>query len=229
MTSNKLKKKFVASDLLFKTDKSLGLSQWIFHNEKWIRIKRFREWQPLISKGFVPNVVDKKQKLTKEVSFLKNGSIKFNGKTTNDYEWLILFLDLKEYNWGNYTWKFKMRRLSNFGEFQFAFRYQSLYNRYRYRFENNRIYFEKFVKCKAFHNIDSVKFPMKLRKWYNVRIDVYESNFKCYVDGKLMMQNSDNDFKNGSIAIILWEDNGKDDIKAEVGPMTVHKLVSRKK
>ena len=40
-----------------------------------------------------------KQKPTKEVTFLKNGTIKFNGKTTNDYEWLVLILDPKKYNW----------------------------------------------------------------------------------------------------------------------------------
>lgn len=220
---------YVPSNLLFETDRSLGLSQWIFHDENWIRIKRFYEYQPLVNAGFQPKVVDNHQKPTNEVSFLKDGTIVFNEKTTNDYEWLYLFLDPEKYQWDNFSWKFSIRRDTYFRELQFAFRYQDLYNRYRCRFENNHIYFDKIINCKFYNEIGSVLFPMDLGVWYDVRIDIHENYFGCYVDDMLKIENFDKDLINGSIAIILWEDNGKTDIKAAVGPMTVHKLMSKKK
>ena len=171
--------KYVSSDLLFETDRSLGFAQWIFHDENWIRIKRFFEYQPLVNAGFQPKVVDNYQEPTKEVSFLRDGTIVFNGKTSNNYEWLYLFLDFEKYHWDNYSWKFSIRRDTYFREFQFAFRYQDLYNRYRYRFENNHIYFDKVIKCKFYNEIGSVLFPMDLGVWYDAKIDIYENIFRC--------------------------------------------------
>ena len=63
--------------------------------------------------------------------------------------------------------------------------------------------------------------------WYG--IDIYENNFKCYVDGTLMLDDHDfdNNFPVGSVAVILWEKDGATDIKAAIGPMSVYRLLDR--
>ncbi len=48
---------------------------------------------------------------------------------------------------------------------------------------------------------------------------------RCYVDGVLKLENVDTDIATGTIAIILWEDDGQTNIEAEVSNNVVHRLI----
>lgn len=139
-------------------------------------------------------------------------------------EWDYIYLDTSKYQWKNYSWHFNMIRFTGFREFAFNFRNQDFDNRYRYRFEEDKIFFDKKVKGMWINNIASTPFQMNLKQSYQVKIDSYESLFRCWVDGKLMLENVDTDIKKGSISIILWEDNGKTDIDASVYNNRVYEL-----
>lgn len=218
--------KYYLSEPLFETHQSHGSSPWIFHDENWIRVTQLHEHRRILKDGLELNIVDNYQNLTEEVSFSEDGTINFIGKTETRNEWLYLFLDPVIFNWSNYSWQFRIRRDTYFREFQFAFRYQGFANRYRYRFENDCIYFDKVIDLKFYNGVGKVPFHMELGVWYDIRIDVYEDNFRFYVNGVLMMNDFDfaRNFSTGSIATILWEDNGITDIRAAVGPMSVRKL-----
>lgn len=222
--------KYYTSNLLFETDRSLGLNQWVFHNEHWVRVIHRFEHRKRLAEGLCLDVIDDQQYITEEVSSLKDGTMKFDGKTETNDEWIYLFLDPVKYQWDNYSWRFSICRRTYFKEFQFGFRYQDFYNRYRYRLQDGHIYFDKVVNGKFYNAFGVAPFHMDLGVWYDISIDVYKNNFRFYVNGVLMLSDFDfvKNFAKGSIAIILWENDGMTDIKASVGPMSVHKLVSKK-
>lgn len=225
---NRFHKQFKTSEKLFSTSECNSANQWIFHDENWIRVIHRREHRRIIARGRVLSVVDNFQEPTGEVSFEEGGTIYFNGRTATNDEWIYLELDSSKYAWDNYSWRFRIRRDTDFREFQLGFRYQDFYNRYRYRFENGHIYFDKVIKGKFLNAFGATPFGMKPGVWYDVRIDIFENHFRCYVDGILMLDGYDfqNSFPKGSIAVILWECNGVTDIVAAVGPISVHRLVS---
>jgi hypothetical protein len=140
-------------------------------------------------------------------------------------EWDYVFLDPAAYRWKDFSWNLKFKRETKFREYAFNFRYQDFDNRYRYRFEDNKIFFDKKVRGGWGNNIASVFFPMELGRWYELRIDVCATLFRCYVDGRLWLENSDTDLAEGSISLILWEDNKETEIIAEIGPSKVHQLI----
>lgn len=224
---NTLPEEYYASQVLFETDKALGPHQWIFHDENWVRVKHRSAHRRMVAAGSPLRITDNMQEPTKEVTFLEDGTMRFDGKTETMDEWICLYLDPQKYQWDNYSWKFSIQRDTYFREFQFAFRYQDFYNRYRFRFENDYIYFDKHIKGVFYSGLNSVPFHMDLRVPYDVRIDAYGNNFRCYISGTLMMNefDFDNTLPIGSIAIILWEKNGVTDMKAAVGPMCVYQLL----
>lgn len=146
-----------------------------------------------------------------------------NLKVTND-DWDYISIDPELQNWVNYTWEFDIKRMTHFREFAFNFRNLDFDNRYRYRFEDNKIFFDKKVTGQWINNIASIVFPFELGKYYHVRIDVIDSIMRCYVDGVLKLENVDTDIASGTIAIILWEDDGKTPIEAEVSNKSVYRL-----
>jgi len=225
---NQFHKQFNTSEELFSTCECNSAKQWLFHDENWIRVVHRREHRRIVARGRALSVVDNFQEPTGEVSFEEDGTIYFKGRTTTNDEWIYLYLESSKYAWDNYSWRFRIRRDTDFREFQLGFRYQDFYNRYRYRFENGNIYFDKVIKGKFFNAFGATPFRMKAGVWYDVRIDAFENHFRCYVDGVLMLDDYDfqNCFPKGSIAIILWECNGATDIVAAVGPILVYRLVS---
>ncbi|MBA7646695.1 hypothetical protein ES703_54461 [subsurface metagenome] len=222
-----MRQKYRVGELIFQSPRGPILQPWIFHDEDWIRVIGRHEHRKLVAAGQVPDVIDNVQQLTPEVSVSDDEAILFDGKTMTKDEWLYLYLDPRTYQWRNYSWQFRVQRWTHFKELQFGIRYQDFYNRYRYRFQDDYIYFDKVVRGRFFNAFSSVPFKMELGIWYDVRIDAYQNNFRLYVDGNLML--NDYDFENllplGPVAIILWEDDGITDIKAAIGPMSVHELV----
>lgn len=214
------------SELLIDAE-SINLN-WIFHDEDWIRVINRKQHREKVRQDLPLDVIDNWQEVTEEVNLIDNGEIEVNGETKTNDEWVYLYLDSNDYNWRNFSWQFSVCRESFFRELQFGFRYKDFYNRYRFRFENNRIFFDEVRKGTFYNNIASVKFPMELGVWYDVRIDIFGNNFKLYVDGNLKMNEYDfkNYFEEGSIALILWEDKEMYDIKCKFGPMHIYSLES---
>ena len=126
----------------------------------------------------------------KDLTYAKT-HILFNTKANTQDEWDYIYLDPNKYQWKNYSWQFKMIRFTKFREFAFNFRNQDFDNRYRYRFEEDKIFFDKKVKGLWSNNIASTPFKMEFSKPYQVQIDSYESLFRCWVNGKLILENVD--------------------------------------
>lgn len=146
-----------------------------------------------------------------------------NSKLTKD-EWDYISIDPNLESWMNYSWEFDIKRVTEFREFAFNFRNLDFDNRYRYRFEDSKIFFDKKVKGEWINNIGSINYPLQLNKSYHVRIDVIDTIMRCYVDGELKLENVDTDIPHGTIAIILWEDDGVTPIEAEVSNNIVYSL-----
>ena len=218
------------SDLLFDSSRYSGPDEWIFHDENWIRVRYRWEHRRMVAAGVQPEVTDNRQEPTSEGEFSQDGTIRFLGKTKTDDDWLYLYLDPEKYAWDDYCWKLRDRRETRFREFQLGFRYQDFYNRYRYRFEKDHVYFDKVVKGRFHNEFGSAPFRMELGVWYDVEIHAYKNRFKCYINGSVVLDDFDFDenFRSGSIAIILWEKNGVTDIRAAVGPIGVYRLVPSK-
>jgi len=161
----------------------------------------------------------------KENVNFNNSQIHFkNLKVTND-DWNYISIDPKKNNWTNYSWEFDIKRMTRFREFAFNFRNVDFDNRYRYRFEDDKLFFDKKIKGQWINNISSVNYPIALDKSYHVTIKVIDSIMRCYVDNVLILENVDTDIPAGTIAIILWEDDGKTNIEAEVSNNIVHALL----
>jgi hypothetical protein len=187
---------FSLSDVLFQTDMVDGLSQWSFH--------------PVYQNP-------------KQITF-DSGIIKFEIPIHSHDEWAYIFLDPARYDFRNVSWQLHFRKDSPFRELAFNFRYRDFDNRYRYRFERGSIQFDKKVGGVWYTGITNVVFHIQLEVWYDLRVDMYEDTFRCHVNGELMMESCDRDLSSGSICIILWEDDGKTKIEAEIGPMTVRNI-----
>lgn len=213
-------------ELLFAMNTQSDLDKWVFHDERWNRIVHRWEHRRRIAAGFALDVSEQPQQPTGEVIPSDDGSIFFEGTDQKADKWFYLFLDPKRYNWRNYSWEFIIECDSCFTELQFGFRYHDFYNRYRYRFEGGYIYFDKVVKGGFLNALSSRLFAIENGQTYRVRIDVCGNNFRCFVDGCLILNDYDFDnlFEIGSIAIILWERDGDAVIRAKFGPMSVRKL-----
>lgn len=152
------------------------------------------------------------------------GAMHFDVKATTADEWAYIYLDPGKYDWTDYSWQMKFRRMTTFQEYAFNFRYVDFDNRYRYRFEDDLLFFDSKVRGKwECHR--RMPFPMALGAWYDLRIDTRGDCHRCYVNGMLMMENRHGALRRGSISIILWEIDNITDCVADVGPATVRRLI----
>jgi hypothetical protein len=158
-----------------------------------------------------------------ELSF-ESGVMRLDVKAQTKDEWAYIYLDPQEYNWSDYSWTMRFRRLTRFQEYAFNFRYVDFDNRYRYRFEDDLLFFDSKLRGKWCAHA-RMPFPMVEGAWYDLRIDARGDVFRCYVNGILMMENVERTLPHGSISVILWEIDGKTDAVAEIGPMTVRQLL----
>lgn len=152
-----------------------------------------------------------------------NGSMHFDVKAASADEWAYIYLDPQKYSWEDYSWQTRFRRGTPFQEYAFNFRYMDFDNRYRYRFEDDLLFFDSKIlgkwKCHA-----RLPFPMAMGAWYDLRIDTRGDRHRCYVNGMLMMENRQGAIRKGSISIILWEIDNVTDCVAEIGPSVVRRL-----
>lgn len=166
---------------------------------------------------------DKTHQDAREILFSKMG-IQFNIKNESNDEWGYIFLNTEKNIFSNFCWDFNFTKRTDFREFAFNFRYIDFDNRYRYRFERGRIYFDKKVRGEWVNNISSNSCFIALEKSYKVSIWAKAHKFRCYVNDRLMMQNEDLDLSNGSICVILWETDSKTDIVASIDSMEITSL-----
>lgn len=158
-----------------------------------------------------------------ELSFA-NGIMYFHIKAATADEWAYVYLDPAQYSWDNYSWQTTFRRMTPFQEYAFNFRYVDFDNRYRYRFEDDLLFFDSKIRGK-WRCHGRMVFPMAMGAWYDLRIDTRGDRHRCYVNGMLMMENREGAIRRGSISVILWEIDGATDCVAEVGPSVVKRLV----
>lgn len=216
-------------DVLFQSGRPFDLNHWIFHDEDWVRVRNRREHRIFVAAGKTPDVVDNQQNPSNEIITYPSGDVSIHVRALTCDEWIYLYLDPDAYVWTNYSWEFDVRRETDFRELQFGFRYRDFYNRYRYRFEAGFLFFDKVIRGKFYNGLNAEPFPMKLDVDYHVRIDAYKNHFRCYVNNVLISSDHDFDcsFPHGSIALILWEDDGKTDIKATFGPISIRRLTKK--
>jgi hypothetical protein len=153
-----------------------------------------------------------------------NGNMNFHVKAATSDEWAYVYLDPSKYSWEDYSWQVKFRRMTPFQEYAFNFRYVDFDNRYRYRFEDDLLFFDSKIRGK-WQCHERMVFPMAMGAWYDLRIDTRGDRHRCYINGMLMMENRQAAIRRGSISIILWEIDSTTDCIAEVGPSVVRRLV----
>jgi hypothetical protein len=182
-------------EILFQTNRSDPQRQWVQHSQ-------YQDASELL---FV------------------DGNMLFDVKPTTHDEWAYVYVDPSNYSWKDYSWQTKFRRMTSFQEFAFNFRYIDFDNRYRYRFEDDLLFFDSKIRGK-WRAHSRIPFPMALGAWYDLRIDTRQDRHRCYVNGTLMLENQEASLHKGSIAVILWEIDGKTEAIAEIGPCTVREV-----
>jgi hypothetical protein len=151
------------------------------------------------------------------------GNMNFRVRAATKDEWAYIYLDPTKWSWDDYSWQTAFRRMTPFQEYAFNFRYVDFDNRYRYRFEDDLLFFDSKIRGQ-WRCHGRMVFPMAMGAWYDLRIDTRGDRHRCYVNGMLMMENRQGAIGRGSISIILWEIDGVTDCVAEVGPSVVRRL-----
>jgi len=207
---------------------SLGsAAPWVFYDETWAHVVNRWEFRRALADGKPVTVTDPPRPLPAEVRISPKGLIAVDGAAAPD-KWFYLYLDPQSCSWSNYSWKLRLRRLSDFKELQLAFRYQDFYNRYRYRFQDGKLCFDMVVNGQFRADLSVISCPLEIGRSYDVEIRAVGSRFECWVDGRLMSRDYDpeNRFPAGPIAVILWEDDGVTPIRAELALQTVTELIA---
>lgn len=148
----------------------------------------------------------------------------FHKQTSSADDWCYVYVDPIRHPWTDVAWTMTVKRISEFREFAFNFRYQSFEDRYRYRFEANQIFFDRRVAGQWDNNLGSVPFRLQAGRSYSVRIEALGPDFRIYVDDQFQMQNYDGTLTWGSICIILWETDMQTPLLAEVKDQKVFSL-----
>lgn len=196
---------------------------WIYHDEKWVRIIHRWEHRHVLRTGRALLVKDNPQEPTAEVRLDPSGSIDVDAAPLTDHEWVYLYLDPRENSWRNFRWEFSVKRDSDFRELQFGFRYVDFYNRYRFRHQEGFLHYDIVTGGRFRNSIRQVPFRMELGRCYRYEIEVRNFRFTLKVDGNVYLDELDPDrlFPRGSIACIFWEKDGKTPIRASISETQV--------
>ncbi|MBN1321358.1 MAG: hypothetical protein JXA87_11015 [Thermoleophilia bacterium] len=198
-------------------------AQWAFHDEDWGHVRSRWENRGRLREGLRVAADGPGQKPTGEVALVGDGGVRVRGTTTTADEWVYLHLPPDLLASGDYSWRFGLRALTDFHELQFGFRYRDFYNRYRYRFEDGYVHLDHVVNGAFRNSFSSARLPLTLGRWYEVCIAVKGSRSRCYVDGCLVLDDYDPGdlFPRGSVALILWENDGVTDIEADIRDLRI--------
>lgn len=197
-------------------------NNWMFHDQTWPRVvSRFRD-RILVRQGAAVEADDSAQEAGSRLRIGPANSVTFDAPVCPQ-NWLYLNLDPSDHPWVDYRWCFTVRRLTDFRELQFAFRYRDFYNRYRYRFEDGCLHFDIVHRGTFYNSLSRVECQLDVDQWYRVEIEVVGNVFSCRVGGRLVSRDCDPTarFRSGPIAVILWEDDGITPIGAQIRDMSV--------
>jgi hypothetical protein len=202
---------------------------WKFHDEKWIHICNRFAYRQVLASGQQLNVPEESQPFSAAVTLSPAGGFSFRGKNDAGDRWLYMFLDPELNGWADFSWKFRICRRTSFREFQFGFRYRDFYNRYRYRFEAEHLYFDIVSNGAFFNGLGATPLRLEIGREYEIEIRAVDCCFECKVDGVRVSLDFDrqNRFSTGSIAIILWESGDRPDIVADLVMQSVRRLERR--
>jgi hypothetical protein len=205
------------------------ITRWTFHDQDWPRVvHRFHD-RSMVRRQQEVLADDTPQFAGSRLRFSGPGDIIFSADACPD-NWLYLHIDPATCPWRNYRWSFSVRCMTPFRELQFAFRYRDFYNRYRYRFERGYLHFDIVHQGDFYGSLSKVECPLEVGTWYPVEIDVVEDYFCCRVGTRLLSVDYDptGQFRCGPVAVILWEDDGRTGIGAEIRDMRIVAIQPRR-
>lgn len=196
------------NELLFSTEDIINNLE--IKDESWNQIKYIGDymwndlfkWRYLKRTNFVnyleEDTICDKVKLTSE-SF----TCKSSGKK-NDW----IFIKFEKVLSAPFLVEFDASISTETTEFQFAFNYQSIGERYRFNLTNNKSLSFDVVHKGFFHNhIYSVPCSLKLNTPYNFKILIEDFVFSYFVNDKMILSvyQKKKILKSGNIVLILWD------------------------
>jgi len=199
---------------------------WFFHSEAWPTVVHRRENRAVLKNGGSISVLECLEDIPDDVKIANDAISVVTGENNRD-RWVYCFLNPLDFIWHNFSWKFNVRRCTNFRELQFGFRYRDFYNRYRFRHEDDFLYFDKVLNGRFLNGLASRSFKMDMMRAYAFEIKCIENVFTLFIDGNEMLSFVDCEdvFTHGSIALIFWEDDMKTPIVVDVFGITVSSFV----
>jgi hypothetical protein len=147
---------------------------------------------------------------------IEGDTILFEGAPLSTDEWCYLSAGDEDRPWRDFAWTLEFRKLTDFRELAFNFRCRDFDNRYRFRFELDRLYFDKRVDGRWHNHLASVPFAIVPGTWYRLRIDAVGERFTCSVNGAPVLHASDGALEAGNISVILWESDGATALRAAI-------------
>jgi len=203
---------------VFPSGEATASSPWVYHDERWPTIQNRRDYRALLATGVQPPEHETPQALGHEVRIAPDGGVSVRTAAASPDRWVWLSAESGSPEWRDYVYRLRVRRLSRFRELQIGFRCRDFYNRYRYRFEADYVFFDIVVGGVFINALSVAPLPMEVGRWYDISVVVVGDRFRCYVDDRLLMDDFDpfGHFPTGSVALIMWEDDGLTGIEADV-------------
>lgn len=217
---------FNKKELLFSNEEILNNLE--IRDEIWNEIKHIGDymWNDLFKwKILKKPILNKKNELNTNNSkvFKSEGGIhcKSRGKK-NDW----IFIKFNRILSSPYLVEFNAKVLTETTEFQFAFNYQSIGERYRFNLINNKILNFEVVHAGFFHNkIFSIPYSLTIGKQYKFNVIIENNIFSFLVDDEtiLSVRQKKRIIESGNIALILW-DSGTTDIDVNYNNIEIYKV-----
>lgn len=214
------------NELLFSTEEIINNLD--IKDESWDQIKYIGDlmWNDLFKWKYLKKTIHinylTENRICDKVK-LADASIKCNSSGKKN-DWI--FIKFKKELTTPFLVEFDALILTETTEFQFAFNYQSIGERYRFNLTNNKTLSFDVIHQGFFHNhIFSVPFSIKLNQQHNFKILVEESVFSYFVDDEMILSISQKIpiIKNGQIVFILW-DSGKSNIDSIYKNINIYKI-----
>lgn len=123
--------------------------------------------------------------------------------------------------------KFKTKISTFFEEYQIAFRFNDIFNRYRFRVvDNKRLVFETIINGIFVNEMISVPFSFDIDVYYDIELIVYGQYFIFSVDGKpvLTVNEINKLIDGGSFAFIFWNQQDDADIDLYLSDVRIYKI-----
>jgi len=187
------------------------ISGLIYKNEDWQVVKKRFHDRFLVFFNLSLDTVD--NSCTDNKVKVEGNNLFFESEGLKD-DWIYFYQ--MDYNLRDYELKFDAAFYSKFREIQFGFRYINFYNRYRFRVEKNRLHFDIVSKGQFYNSVHEVPLVLETNETYKFLIVVKGDQFSFVCNGKTVMTITDDLhlFEKGGVALILWDDCGKSNIKA---------------